>query len=63
MSSFNENQYKRDWKKENMKVVKATFKKDFVDQFKEACKIIGISQADVIREAMMNTIDQAKKMK
>ena len=35
---FNENEYKREWKKENMKMVRASFKKDFVDQFKEACK-------------------------
>ena len=32
MSNFNENEYKREWKKENMKVVKATFKNDFVIQ-------------------------------
>ena len=60
MSKFNENQYKRDWRKENMKTVRGTFKNDFVDQFKKACEILGITQSDVIREAMNNTIEKAK---
>lgn len=59
--TFNENEYKRDWKKKNMKVVKASFKNDFVDQFKEACKILNISQSDVIRSAMEKTIEMSKK--
>lgn len=62
MTEFNENEYKREWRKENMKLVRASFKKDFVDQFKEACKILGISQADAIREAMNNTIQKADKI-
>ena len=48
MTEFNENEYKREWRKENMKAVRASFKNDFVDQFKDACKILGISQADAI---------------
>lgn len=62
MTEFNENEYKREWRKENMKTVRASFKSDFVDQFKEACKILGISQADAIREAMNNTIQKADKI-
>ena len=62
MTEFNENEYKREWRKENMKLVRASFKKDFADQFKEACKILGISQADAIREAMNNTIQKADKI-
>lgn len=58
-TKFNENQYKRDWKKKNMGVVRGTYKKDFVDQFKEACKTLGIKQSDVIREAMEQTIKKA----
>lgn len=60
MAEFNENQYKREWKKKNMKVVKASFKNDFVDQFKEACKVLGITQADAIRKAMSDTINEAR---
>ena len=60
MSNFNENEYKREWKKENMKIVKATFKNDFVDQFKNACKSLNITQAEVIRKAMEDTIEKAK---
>ena len=28
----------REWQKENMKQVKASYKTEFVDEFKEACK-------------------------
>lgn len=63
MTEFNENAYKREWKKENMKTVRASFKNDFVDQFKDACKILGISQADAIREAMYNTIQKADEIR
>lgn len=63
MTEFNENEYKREWRKENMKLVRASFKKDFVDQFKEACKILEISQADAIREAMNNTIQKADEIR
>ena len=63
MKTFNENKYKNDWKKENMKVVKGTYKKDFVDEFKEACKILGMTQSEVIRKAMQETIDCAAKNK
>lgn len=63
MTKFNENEYKRDWKKENMKTVRASFKNDFVDQFKEACKILGITQADAIREAMNITIQKADEIR
>ncbi len=60
MPNFNENEYKREWRKQNMKTIRGTFKNDFVDEFKKACKILGITQADVIREAMDNTIKKAK---
>ena len=63
MTKFNENEYKRDWKKENMKTVRASFKNDFVDQFKDACKILGITKADAIREAMNITIQKADEIR
>lgn len=59
---FNENEYKREWKKENMGIVKASFKKDFVDQFKEACKRLNITQSEVIRKAMEETIEKARNI-
>lgn len=62
MSEFNQAKYMREWQKENMKQVKATYKNEFVDEFKEACKVLGIKQSDVIREAMIQTIEKAKKV-
>ena len=41
--------------------VAARYKKDFVDEFKQACKEIGISQSEVFRKAMQETIDRAQK--
>lgn len=57
---FNQQEYIKEWKKKNMKQIKVTYKNDFVEEFKEACKRLGITQSDVIRQAMQDTIDKAK---
>lgn len=57
---FNQQEYIEEWKKKNMKQIKATYKNDFVDEFKAACKKLGITQSDVIRQAMQEIIDKAK---
>lgn len=57
---FNQKAYTQEWDKKNMKLAGARFKKEFVDEFKEACSKLGIKQSDVFRKAMQNIIDQAK---
>lgn len=47
--------------KEKMLQVKAAFKKEFVLEFREALETLDLIQADVIREAMILTIEKAKK--
>ena len=47
--------------KKNMAFVNAKYKKEFVQEFKEACKSLGITQREVFREAMIETIEKAKK--
>ena len=47
--------------KKNMAFVNAKYKKEFVQEFKEACKSLGITQSEVFREAMIKTIEKAKK--
>ena len=47
--------------KKNMAFVNAKYKKQFVQEFKEACKSLGITQSEVFREAMIETIEKAKK--
>lgn len=47
--------------KEKMLQVKASFKTDFVIEFREALETLNLKQADVIREAMILTIEKAKK--
>ena len=59
---FNQAKYMREWQKENMKQVKASYKTEFVDEFKEACKKLGIKQSDVFRKAMQDMIDQQIEM-
>lgn len=49
------------WSKENMLFVRAKYKKEFVLEFREACDILGITQSDVFREAMKETIKKSKK--
>lgn len=59
---FNQAKYMREWQKENMKQVKASYKTEFVDDFKEACRKLGIKQSDVFRNAMYSTIKKAAKI-
>lgn len=60
---FNQKEYNKKWDKENMGVVKASFKKDFVTEFKDACKTLDIKQSDAIREMMQTIINKAKEQK
>lgn len=60
MGEFNQNKYIQEWKKEHMTKVTAAYNKEFVEQFKTACKKLGITQSKVIREAMEATIEKAK---
>ena len=46
--------------KRNIKKIGCSFQKDFVDEFKIACKGLGISQSEVIKKAMIETIDKYK---
>ena len=58
---FNQKEYVKEWTKNNMKQVKATYKTEFVDEFKEACANLGSKQSNVFREAMQKIIDESKK--
>lgn len=58
---FDQNKYMANWKKANMKSVQSSYKKEFVDEFKKACNTLGITQSDVIRQAMQDMIDRANK--
>ena len=49
------------WKKENMALVGASYKKEFVQEFREACKKLDLRQSDLIRELMEQTIAKAKQ--
>lgn len=44
------------WSKKNLKSISQRFKKEFVDEFRDACDRQGIKQSQVIKEAMINTI-------
>lgn len=59
-----EDKYKlqKDWQKENMKQVKASFKTEFVEEFKEALEKLDLKQSDVIRKAMQEIIDKSKAL-
>lgn len=60
--NFDQSKYQNDWNKKNMKRVSANYKSDFVDEFKASCKALNLSQSEVIREAMQQTIERAKKV-
>lgn len=59
---FNQAKYMNEWKKENMSLVGASYKSSFVQEFKEACKTLGVSQSSLIRNMMEETIKKAKQV-
>lgn len=58
-----ENDYKRQnaWIKERYITVSAKLPREFVTEFKEACKRAGTSQSEVFRKAMQEVIDSTKE--
>lgn len=60
-SKFNQAEYTRKWDKEHMSHITGKYKKEFVDQFKQACKELGITQSEVFRKAMQETINKVQK--
>nr|DAN34716.1 MAG TPA: hypothetical protein [Bacteriophage sp.] len=58
---FNQKEYNAKWRAENMMRVSATYKNEFVLAFREACQKLGVTQADVIRNAMQEMIDKANR--
>lgn len=58
--NFNQQAYQNEWIKQNMKQVGSAYKIDFVDQFKAACKKLGISQSEIFRKAMQEVIEKAE---
>ena len=57
---FNQIEYQNRWIKENYTAVKVSFKKEFVLEFKKACRKLGKSQSSVIKEAMEKAIKEAE---
>lgn len=53
--------YMNTWIKENYMRVGGSYPKAFAQEFKNACKQLGLSQSEVFRKAMQETIEKAKK--
>ena len=58
---FNQKEYVKQWTKSNMKAVGASYKTEFVTEFREACEKLGIKQSAVFREAMKPLLRTQKK--
>lgn len=58
-----EDKYKaqKEYAKKNIKKLSCSFPKEFVETFAQACRDQGIKQADVIRSAMNEVINNGKK--
>ena len=53
--------YMNTWLKENYMRVGGSYPKAFAQEFKDACKQLGLSQSEVFKKAMQETIEKAKK--
>ncbi|MEY8310306.1 hypothetical protein AAK899_12405 [Erysipelotrichaceae bacterium 51-3] len=58
---FDQYAYMYEWSRENMASISVRFKKEFVQEFKEACKELGLKQSTVFRKAMEETIQKRQK--
>ena len=58
---FNQNDYIKKWAKENMKSLNLRYKKELVEEFRNACEKLGVKQSEVVRNAMLETIEKAKE--
>lgn len=52
--------YMNTWIKENYMRVGGSYPKAFAQEFKDACKQSGVSQSEVFRNAMQETINKVK---
>lgn len=59
--NFDQNDYIKKWAKENMKSLNLRYKKELVEEFRNACEKLGVKQSEVVRNAMLETIEKAKK--
>lgn len=59
-NKFNQAEYTKQWDKENMSRITGKYKKEFVDLFKQSCNKLGITQSEVFKKAMQETIVKAK---
>lgn len=53
--------YRQEWNKKNMKSVGASFRAEFVDEYKAAAKKLGLKTSDLIRQVMEDVITQANE--
>ena len=53
--------YRQEWNKKNMKSVVASFRAEFVDEYKAAAKKLGLKTSDLIRQVMEDVIKQANE--
>ncbi len=58
---FDQQAYMYEWAKENMATVNVRYKKEFVQEFKAACKALGLKQSEVFRKAMEDVIEKWKE--
>ena len=47
--------------KTHIKKLSCSYPSEFIDEFRNACKELGVKQSDVIRKVMKETIENAKK--
>ncbi len=59
---FYQSKYINNWAKKNMGHINVQYKKEFTEKFKAACKKLGISQSEVIRSTMEETIRKAEEI-
>lgn len=61
--TFDQKEYIKDWQSKNMKTITVRFNTEYIESFKQSCKLLDISQREVFKKAMDETNAKAKKLK
>lgn len=57
---FDVREYRKEWNKKHMKMIGASYKTEFVEEYQASVKALDLKTSQLIRRMMQDVIDQAR---
>ena len=48
---FDQKEYIKDWQNKNMKTITVRFNTEYIESFKQSCKLLNVSQREVFKKS------------